>query len=311
MALPLRGSHVDFGTRLRTAREERGVTLRDIAQHTKISVGTLEALERNDASRLPGGIFSRSYVRAYALEVGLDTDRTVREFVETFPEYAAPADIEPAVAVTFDDRRSSRGLVAVALLAVAVLGGIPGWRWWQSHRSEALSVRAASLPAPVRAVPGPPPAAAPALVTDAGPGKPVPGRGQPPAPVQHTAAQPAEVSQAAIVGLSDEPPPAAVPLPEPAPESMGLSVDAVKVALHPLDACWVRVTVGGRVRLSRVMLAGEREEFETTGAVFLEVGNAAALAYSLNGEPGRALGAAGQVVRATIRRETIEDFIAR
>jgi hypothetical protein len=88
-------------------------------------------------------------------------------------------------------------------------------------------------------------------------------------------------------------------------------VDAVKVALHPLDACWVRVTVGGRVRLSRVMLAGEREEFETTGAVFLEVGNAAALAYSLNGEPGRALGAAGQVVRATIRRETIEDFIAR
>lgn len=301
---------MDFGTRLRTAREERGVTLRDIAQHTKISVGTLEALERNDASRLPGGIFSRSYVRSYALEVGLDADRTVREFVETFPEYAAPADIEPTVAVTFDDRRSSWGLVAVALLAVAVLGGISGWRWWQGLRSETLSVRAASLPAPVRAVPSPPPAA-PALVTNARPGKTVPGGGQPPAPVQPTEAQPAEVSQAAGAGLPDEPPALAVPVLEPAPGSIGLSVDAMKVALHPRDDCWVRVTVGGRVRLARLMLAGEREEFETTGDVFLEVGNAAALAYSLNGEPGRALGAAGQVVRATIRRETLDDFILR
>ena len=56
----------DFGGRMKRLREERGIALRDIAETTKISVSALEALERNDVSRLPGGIFSRGFVRAYA-----------------------------------------------------------------------------------------------------------------------------------------------------------------------------------------------------------------------------------------------------
>src|SRR4051794_39535358 len=60
----------DFGGTLRAARERRGLSLRQIATATKISMLTLEALERNDLARLPGGIFSRAFVRAYALEVG-------------------------------------------------------------------------------------------------------------------------------------------------------------------------------------------------------------------------------------------------
>ena len=78
----------DFGGKLRQARERRGVSLRDIAAHTKFSIASLEALERNDPSRLPGGIFARAFVRSYAAEVGLDPEATVREFVERF-------DIEP------------------------------------------------------------------------------------------------------------------------------------------------------------------------------------------------------------------------
>ncbi len=67
----------EFSDKLRRAREEKGVSLRDIAAATKISVGALEALERGAFSRLPGGIFSRAFVRAYALEVGLDPELTV------------------------------------------------------------------------------------------------------------------------------------------------------------------------------------------------------------------------------------------
>ena len=47
------------------------MTLRQIAGATKISIGVLEALERNDISRLPGGIFSRAFVRSYA-DAGVD-----------------------------------------------------------------------------------------------------------------------------------------------------------------------------------------------------------------------------------------------
>ena len=68
----------DLGARLKRAREERGLPLSDIANRTKISVTALDALERNDLSRLPGGIFGRAFVRAYATELGLDPDENGR-----------------------------------------------------------------------------------------------------------------------------------------------------------------------------------------------------------------------------------------
>src|SRR5881397_1341515 len=80
-----------FGGRLREARERRGITLRQIANATKISVSALEALERNEISRLPGGIFSRAFVRSYAGEVGLEPEETIREFMEQFPDDSVTA----------------------------------------------------------------------------------------------------------------------------------------------------------------------------------------------------------------------------
>jgi cytoskeletal protein RodZ len=78
-------STADFGARLREARERRGISLRAIADASRISVRALEALERNDISRLPGGIYSRAFVRAYALEVGLDPEQTIGAFLTRFP----------------------------------------------------------------------------------------------------------------------------------------------------------------------------------------------------------------------------------
>src|SRR3954451_19925493 len=89
--MPADRTSSDIGTKLRAARERRGVSLRQIANATKISVGALEALERNDASRLPGGIFSRAFVRSYAIEVGLDPDAAIQEFVAQFPADAIAA----------------------------------------------------------------------------------------------------------------------------------------------------------------------------------------------------------------------------
>ena len=81
----------DFGRSLREARERRGVSLRQIANATKIGMSALEALERNDISRLPGGIFSRGFVRSYAVEVGLDPEATIQEFIAQFPHDSVTA----------------------------------------------------------------------------------------------------------------------------------------------------------------------------------------------------------------------------
>lgn len=86
----------DFGERLKRQREARGISLRDIAEHTKLSVRALEALERNEISRLPGGIFSRGLVRAYAEQIGADPEATVQEFIARFPD-ASVTDGSPYV----------------------------------------------------------------------------------------------------------------------------------------------------------------------------------------------------------------------
>ena len=74
----------DIGSRLRQARELRGLTIRDIANTTKISAAALTAIEHGDFARLPGGVFSRAYVRSFATEVGLDADEITREYRARF-----------------------------------------------------------------------------------------------------------------------------------------------------------------------------------------------------------------------------------
>ena len=75
-----------YGTNLRRARVQRGVSLDQIAQRTKVSVDLWEAMERNDFSSWPSGIFARAYVRAYAVAVGVDPESTVDEFCRWFPQ---------------------------------------------------------------------------------------------------------------------------------------------------------------------------------------------------------------------------------
>ena len=68
-----------IGEKLRLAREARGIALRDISEQTRISMRYLEAIESDDYRRLPGGIFNRSFIRAYAKFIGYDEDQAIDE----------------------------------------------------------------------------------------------------------------------------------------------------------------------------------------------------------------------------------------
>ena len=74
----------DLGAWLRRERERAGVTLETIAARTKVARTLLEALERNDVSRWPNGIFRRAFVRGYASQIGLDPDYAVALFIRAF-----------------------------------------------------------------------------------------------------------------------------------------------------------------------------------------------------------------------------------
>ena len=75
-----------FGPNLRRMRVQRGVTLEQIAAVTRIGRDLWAAMESNDFSRWPAGIYARAYLRAYAVQIGADPDATVEEFCRSFPQ---------------------------------------------------------------------------------------------------------------------------------------------------------------------------------------------------------------------------------
>jgi len=150
-----------FGSKLREARERKGVSLRQIANATKISVGQLEALERGDISRLPGGIFSRAFVRSYAIEVGLEPEETIRDFIAQFPGdsvtagHAASTQIEDSEALDSDRRVATTFLrligISAPIAAVVLYFGLGQPAPPPEHTSAPSTARQAA-PVPARPI---------------------------------------------------------------------------------------------------------------------------------------------------------------
>src|SRR5438270_4553551 len=90
-----RKNMASFGERLKREREMRGVSLEEIAESTKIGKRNLSALETEEFEKLPGGIFNKGFVRAYAKYLGLDEDQAVTDFLAA--ENAASTGIRLAV----------------------------------------------------------------------------------------------------------------------------------------------------------------------------------------------------------------------
>ena len=115
---------------LRHARERLGLSLRDIADRTRVRVAILEAIENHDVDRLPPPIFTRGFVKAYAREVGLDPQAVAALYATPGDPPGAPsgqptqarhggADDPPGSYGLSDPERST--LVTAALVVVAGL----------------------------------------------------------------------------------------------------------------------------------------------------------------------------------------------
>lgn len=118
----------DIGGRLRRAREQRGLSLRDASKRTKLAIFMLEAIERNDFECLPGGMFRKAYVRTLAAEVGLNPEELANEYGAQFepplpPEDEAPP--QPALSLPLDRYLRPSRSPLWSLVGLAALGC--GW----------------------------------------------------------------------------------------------------------------------------------------------------------------------------------------
>src|SRR5581483_7185630 len=267
----------DFGRKLREARERKGVSLRQIASATKISVSALEALERNDISRLPGGIFSRAFVRSYALEVGLDPETTIQEFIAQFPSDSVTAGhpgagrVEDVEAVESDRRMASTVLllllIAVPIVIAVVYFSTAGRRFVHAEP-------AAPPPAPATRSAEPTPTDTPA----------------PPPPSDPPATDAASTPPAASA---------------PAPSAAG----RLTVALSVSRPCWISATVDGEKKIERLLQAGESQTLEVTQELVLTAGDASAVAMTLNGADAKPLGNSGEVVTRRLNLTNYKDYV--
>jgi cytoskeletal protein RodZ len=226
---------------------------------------SLEALERSDLSRLPGGIFTRSFVRAYAQEVGLDPDRTIEDFIAELPPEAATTTAPHGAIEDGEKLESDRKAVATALrLALISLPIIGLVIYYGMQRTPAAGDGTGAASAGSRAP-----------TTDA----------------------------------SDVPPGAraidrTLPVSAAPPQSLQLSM-----VISPRARCWVSVNADGEQVFSGMMNAGEKRAVTAREQITLNVGDAAAFVYTLNGRAGRSLGAPGEVVSTRITRANLQDFL--
>ena len=278
-----------FGGKLRDARERRGISLRQIANATKISIGALEALERNDISRLPGGIFSRAFVRSYATEVGLDPEATIQEFVAEFPNdsptagAAAAGHVEDHVSVESDRKMAGTFLWLIGLslpIAGAVLYFAAAGRSGKPQ---------ATLPTVTTPAPQPGRRAAPPPESRAALRAPAPPAAVPPA-VAPTAARP-PVAQAAA------------PPVEPG------AGEKLTVVLSVKRPCYVSASVDGERTIERLLQPGERQAIEVQREMVITAGDASAITLTLNGAEAKPLGKTGEVVTARFNLTNYKDYV--
>lgn len=141
-----------FGEQLRLAREARGVTLREISEQTRISTRYLEAIESDDYKRLPGGIFNKSFIKAYAKYIGFDEKEALDAYARTARDQGtSPDDVvsTPYQPRVYTDGNSRSPLVTllltIVILAILSLGVYAAMHWYQ--RRQAVASGDANTPA--------------------------------------------------------------------------------------------------------------------------------------------------------------------
>ena len=137
---------LDPATRLRQAREAKGLSCRQLAETTKLSVRTIEALEGDRLSALPEGIYRRAIIRSVASEVGLNPDQLLREFSAAHPD-DLPAPASAAIVATHEPSRSLQKALAFVGAVLPLLAGVVYFGWPSSRATEGTAIVAAA-PAP-------------------------------------------------------------------------------------------------------------------------------------------------------------------
>jgi cytoskeleton protein RodZ len=284
---------MDLGSELRRAREQHGLSLLQLSDLTKIHPSALKAIEDNDRSRLPGGIFTRGFLQAYAREVGLDPAYVVRE-------YAVETDHPPVSETTLANRGEATNLLRRELSE----GTGKPLTYRSDHSGLMLAIAAGAVllltTYYVSDRSGSPRSTAHVQTERAGTEL----------TPQHTTSASGRL-EAGTSGLSETTAPGTAwsgATEVPSRESAGA---VVHVEFEARDrSCWVSATADGARVVYRLMQPGERQVIDARDVLVLRVGDPSAFAFSINGAAGASLGVPAVPVTIRIRPGHSVEFVS-
>jgi len=268
-----------FGENLRREREMRGVGLEEISAATKISVRFLGAIESEEFSKLPGGIFTRSFIRSYAKYLGLDEEHVLAEYLLA----AGPQEeinlkwINPARPSL--QKEASRSPVLTLLVAAGLLAG--GYAVFRYSRRAAEMPAAVSNPPVVSAAPSPAASQSQTLTAP---------ESSPPA----TASKPKRVSGSPTTSGGADLSPAKTGS-APAGKKAAPAVDGLVLQVAATERVWIAVDADGKTALQRILNPNEVETLKAKEFFDVTVGNAQGIVLTLNDETLKPLGRRGEV----------------
>jgi cytoskeletal protein RodZ len=296
-----------FGEYLRREREMRGVSLEEISTATKISIRFLQAIENEELSKLPGGIFTRSFVRTYARYLGLDEERVLAD-CQLAGQHKPEVDIRR---ITANRARPNGAASRTRIIALLMAGVLLASGYALFRHSRRVMEQQSSTPmvtAPSTTAPGtnPPPTAAPVQ-----PSTPVQPENNP--SLSPTSASPT-AGAATVPGTLQGGPPS--PGAKANPPNQSVTSEATSaVAAHTdlvlqvaaAERVWVAVDADGKTVLQKVLNANEVENLKALDSFDVTIGNAQGVVLTLNGETLKPLGRRGEVKSIHLTRDDLKN----
>ena len=269
-----------FGAKLKREREKKGITLDDISLSTKIGTRLLRALEDEHFDQLPGGIFNKGFVRAYARHLGLDEDQAVSDYLAASGDLPPAKTLEPQIADALEARADEApsgvaqipwGYLAIALLLVAL--GFAVWGFNSRERDRETRDAAEAPPVPAKQTSEP--------VT------------QPPVQTQAAPAEPQPADQT--------PAPAPVSMPADAP-----TAGEFVVVMKAHDESWVSIKTDADPATEATLEAGMEKSIHAKDTITIRAGNVGAVDFSWNGRQLPPQGETGEAKTLTFGREGLQ-----
>jgi cytoskeletal protein RodZ len=264
--------------RLKQEREKKSVTLDDISLSTKISTRMLRALEEEHFDQLPGGIFNKGFIRAYARCLGMDEEQAIADYLAATGggPLAKPSEINEQAPILEPPPREQTaaglpwGMLAVVLLIVAL--GFAAWGYYSRESQKGTQESDASATPSSNQTSSP--------VAESSPSPASPGSGASPAEVansnQSSAKAPTGNQTPQPTAAS---PPVSTPDQSPPPRTGGFTV-----LIKARQDSWLAISIDGEVSTQTVLPASAQKTVRATREIVVRAGNVGGLDFEFNGK---------------------------